>query len=144
MKLLRRRTFCREEDYIRLIRPRCQEVGYHRFSWQPISIHDLKVERTVRILADKPWTWDEFYSGREKYQYVDYNPLPDEQEDRVVARQYISFLQTSNLLYEKKWVNWAWQFENDRIWLRYFSNRSWKVLGVAVLERDYDLTAGLK
>ena len=136
-KILRRRTFCREEDFVNKIRPQCKQVGYHRWSWEPISIRYISESVTFSILKHGAWDWDEFYSRREKNTYVEYQPLVPEVANVIQARQYLNYLQHNNLLYESKWKHWAWNFENDRIWLRYFSNKPWKPLGVAILERDY-------
>lgn len=137
MKLLRRRTFCREEDFLKKIKPQCEQIGYHRYSWEPISINKINENITFSILKHGAWAWDEFYSRRERGTYLDYEPLSLEGQAVLQARQYLTYIQNSGLLYETKWKHWSWNFENDRIWLRYFANRAWRPLGVAILERDY-------
>lgn len=137
MKLLRRQVLCREEDFIRHIRPQCQAVGYDRWYWEPVLMSVIAENITLQILKTNDWEWSTFYSRREEGTYVDYSPLPPSVNDAILARQYISFLQSKGLLYEARWKNWSWKFEDDHIWLRYFSSKSWKMMGMATVERDY-------
>lgn len=137
-KLLRRRVFCREADFLKKIRPKAPKCGYHRYTWAPISIDEIQKDVAWQILQGLDWKDSMFFSYRElrniPYGFPTTNPPSNK---ATFGRQYIEYLRFSNRIYNKAWENWSWNFDDDHIYIRYFANRPWEIMGMATLERDY-------
>lgn len=133
-KLLRRRVFCRETDFKTNIKPHCEEVGYHRWSWEPISIERAEKEVAWCILKGQSFPDEYFFSSREK----DFESWTfTKSNDELFGRRYLLYVKTSKQLYNHRWEHWSWNFNNDQIQIRYFENKPWVPLGIATVERDY-------
>ena len=140
-RILRRRVVLRERDYFKLHREAI-DCGYHRTSWEPVTYQALHKEMTWVTLCGADLQSTIFFSARElRYQ----SSLSDWQkslmkvidDEEKFMRQYIHWLQFSKRLYNDRWKNWSWKFEDHSIKIRYSCNRDYEPLGVATLERDY-------
>lgn len=139
-KLLRRRVYCREVDYEKHIRPQCAGVGYHRWSWAPVSIDAARGEMEWNILKGSKALPDKYFVSRRDLHQV--FPSSDDVwkvlgDDERFGRRLLSFVQYNGWLYNPKYQHWSWKFENDGIYIRYFKDKPWVPVGIATVERDY-------
>lgn len=132
----------RERDYERMV-PQAMACGYHRTDWNLVTYDSLHKEITWQLLAgDANWKDSEFFSTREQRR-LDNLPkwakemLPIMDDRERFMRQYVQWLKTSKRLYNLRWEHWSWQIKEDTIQIRWFANRSWENMGMAILERDY-------
>lgn len=133
-KLLRRRVFCRETDFTSKIKPHCKGVGYHRWSWEPISIKRAEEEVTWSILKGQSFPDEYFFGSRDR----DFNSWSfTKSNEELFGRRYLLYVRTSGQLYNPRWQHWSWDFKDDGIQIRYFKDKPWATMGIAILERDY-------
>lgn len=139
-KLLRRRVYCRETDFKKDIRPKCASVGYHRWSWEPISIERIRGEIAWNILKNNIKLPEDYFIGNRDFVYAS---MPNEfwdlvkSEDELFGRRFLNYIQHKGSLYNKRWRHWSWNFKDDMIHIRYFADKPWVPMGIAVVERDY-------
>lgn len=129
MKLLRRQVVCRETDFVHSIAPLCDRVGYHSWSWEPLTLSGFKKDLMWQQLQGLPSIDHDIWWGKSIN-----NANAD---DEVFIQRYINFVKKSGLLYKESWVHWSWRYENDYILLRYRKDRDWHALGMGVVERYY-------
>lgn len=140
-KILRRRVILRERDYFQLHRE-ALACDYHRTAWGPVTYQALHQEMTWAVLRGTEMQDTVFFSARE-LRYRD--SLSDWQQslmkviddEEKFMRQYIHWLQASKRLYNPRWKDWSWKFDDHLIKIRWARNREYESLGVATLERDY-------
>lgn len=138
MKLLRRYIFSREADAVKLTASALR-WGYHRISWEPITIAELRKRATWQTLTGKDIGDDPMFSVREQRFDLDSNKifLSAMDADEKFARVYINYLRKSKQLYNPNWDYWSWQFKDDHIMIRWRKTQEWAPIGLTKLERDY-------
>jgi hypothetical protein len=140
-KLLRRRAIIRERECPELYR-NAMACGYHRMSWQPITYQAIHQEMMWRVLRGEDFKDEVFFSTREQRRYDtlalwqrDMLPVIDNEEKFM--RCYVNWLKGSHRLYNPRWKDWSWKFEDGQVKIRWAQNKAYEPLGVATLERDY-------
>lgn len=136
MKILRRRVFIRKNDFPHL-RQQALSCGYTSAEWHALDIDDVAKELTFMTLQNKPVPNNLFFSSREFKARINLDNWCVADQNETLARRYIEYVRTQNLLYHKPYTNWSWQFENNRIEIRAKTTCAWQPMGVAVLERIY-------
>ena len=131
-----RSVFIRETDY-RKLKTQAYACGYTNVSWDPISIHEIGKKIVILTLKDELRNTDPFLSDREVKDK--WYPKWNIHDPEYSARLYITHLRKSGKLYDTGYVNYSWLYENDNIYIRYRKDSKWTRMGLATLERDYEI-----
>ena len=136
-KKLIRTVFIRETDYLKKLKGQAFFCDYTHVSWEPISINEIGKKIVIMTLKDELRNTDPFLSIKEKRdkwytQWDIHNP-------EYSARLYITHLCKSGKLYDSGYLKYSWLFENDNIYIRYRKDSKWTKMGLARLERVYEI-----
>lgn len=134
-KLCRRKTIIRDKDYKNGFEKLAYASGYTNVHWTPISLDSIGKEMLVLILKEQLRDMLPYTTAREdRYRLFSMNDIDNEN-----IRIYITYLLKNHIVYNKDYFLYDLKFEDDRLYMRYRKNTPWTVLGVATLEREYEI-----
>lgn len=134
-KLCRRKTIIRDRDYLNGYEKLAYSTGYTNVYWTPISLDLASKEILVLILKEKLKGLPIHTTQREdRYRLFSMKDIDNEN-----LRIYISYLIKNHHIYNDDYFKYDLKFEGDHIYMRYRKNTPWTVLGIATLEREYEI-----
>lgn len=134
-KICRRKTIIRERDFRTILKSQAYAAGYTNAYWEPLSLDKIGQEMIVLILKEELKEFDPYTSTKENKKYVHIWKKLDNEQFRI----YISYILKKTNVYKKDYFEHQWKLEDDKIFMRYRKNTPWGVLGMAVLEREYEI-----
>lgn len=137
-KLLKRHTFIRERDFKEHLRKEALRWGYHRVWWQPIEVDHILKDIVWLNLQGRDIGDSMFFADREIRDRPDVPTFATSSRE-AFCRRYIEYLRSSKRLWNPEYRRYSWRWGQNSIDLRYRKDFEWEPMGIAFLERDYEL-----
>lgn len=140
-KICKRKIAIREKDFNEILKREALACGYTNAEWYPCSMNEISKEVMFMIL--KEHKFEGIFLSEKDLKAYDIARFPIERwkSDNLEhsSRLYLHHLQYSKKLYNPRYKDWYWKFENDYIYIRAYKNRPWERIGFAVLTREYEI-----
>lgn len=140
-KICKRKVAIREKDFNEILKREALACGYTNAEWHPCSMNEISKEVMFMIL--KEHKFDGIFLSEKDLKAYDIARFPIERwkADNLEhsSRLYLQHLQYSKKLYNPRYKNWYWKFENDYIYIRAYKNIPWQRIGFAILTREYEI-----
>ena len=141
-KICIRKVAIREKEFNKILKPQALACGYTSAEWHPCSMNEISKEVMFMILKEHNFDGI-FLSGKDvKENDIFRFPIDRWKSNNLEhsSRLYLHHLQYSKKLYNPKYKDWYWKFENDHIHIRAYKNKPWQKIGMAVLTREYEIS----
>lgn len=140
-KICKRKVAIREKDFNEILKREALACGYTNAEWYPCSMNEISKEVMFMIL--KEHKFEGLFLSEKDLKAYDIARFPIERwkADNLEysSRLYLHHLQYSKKLYNPRYKDWYWKFENDCIHIRAYKNKPWERIGFAVLTREYEI-----